>query len=574
MAHFPEPPKLGEWLAGQGLISPDQLRIALMEQTASGLPLGRQLISLGFINDSVLRDVLAQNAGETSIDLSHVVADPDAIALTPEHLARRHHVLPLAADSEARTLTVAVPDLFNLVALDQLRAHLEGRYDIRPMLAAEAQILEYLDRFYGFDLSVDGILKEIETGEVDWSSLHGGTNIGANSGANVGNEYTQPIVRLVNAMLAEAVKRGASDVHFEPEAAFLRVRYRIDGVLEPMRSLHRKYWPAISVRLKVISGLNIAESRAPQDGRLSLTLYGRGIDFRVSSMPTLHGENIVLRILDREKSIIPLTRMGLPDETLERLLGAISQPEGLVIVTGPTGSGKTTTLYSLLAHLNREEVNIMTLEDPVEYPHPLIRQTSLTELSKVDFAGGVRAILRQDPDIVLVGEIRDREAAEMAFRAAMTGHLVFTTLHTHSALGVFPRLIDMGISPTILAGNVVAVIAQRLVRRLCPHCKHPYSPNPNELAILNNQAPATIYRAKGCIHCAYKGYRGRMPLVELLLMDEDLDEAILRGATPRELADMAAERGWRRLAEDGLDRVRSGDTSLAEISRVVDMARR
>lgn len=570
MAHFPEPPKLGEWLAGQGLISPDQLRIALMEQSVSGLPLGRQLISLGFINDSVLRDVLAQNAGETSIDLTQVIADPEAIALTPEHLARRHHFLPLATDTDARTLTVAVPDLFNLVALDQLRAHLEGRYEIRPLLAAEAQILEHLDKFYGFDLSVDGILKEIETGEVDWSSLHSG----ANTGIGAGTEYTQPIVRLVNAMLAEAVKRGASDVHFEPEAAFLRVRYRIDGVLETMRSLHRKYWPAISVRLKVISGLNIAESRAPQDGRLSLTLYGRGIDFRVSSLPTLHGENIVLRILDREKSIIPLDRMGLPEETLSQLLSAISRPEGLVIVTGPTGSGKTTTLYSLLAHLNREEVNIMTLEDPVEYPHALIRQTSLTELTKIDFAGGVRAIMRQDPDIVLVGEVRDREAAEMAFRAAMTGHLVFTTLHTHSALGVFPRIEDMGIRPAILAGNIVAVVAQRLVRRLCPHCKEAYSPDEAERHLLDDNAPERIYRAKGCTHCAFKGYRGRLPLMELLLMDATLDEAILRGATPRELAGLASERGWRNLAEDGLERVRHGETSLDELSRVVNLARR
>ena len=576
MAHFPEPPKLGEWLAGQGLISPDQLRIALMEQSVSGLPLGRQLINLGFINDSVLRDVLAKNAGEASIDLANVIADPEAIALTPEHLARRHHVLPLAADSEARTLTVAVPDLFNLVALDQLRAHLDGRYDIQPMLAAEAQILEYLDRFYGFDLSVDGILREIETGEVDWSSLHVGGHISgqiSGNGTSVGAEYTQPIVRLVNAMLAEAVKRGASDVHFEPEAAFLRVRYRIDGVLEPMRSLHRKYWPAISVRLKVISGLNIAESRAPQDGRLSLTLYGRGIDFRVSSMPTLHGENIVLRILDREKSIIPLTRMGLPDETLARLLGAISRPEGMIIVTGPTGSGKTTTLYSLLAHLNREEVNIMTLEDPVEYPQPLIRQTSLTELSKVDFAGGVRAILRQDPDIILIGEVRDKEAAEMAFRAAMTGHLVFTTLHTHSALGVFPRLEDMGIRPAILAGNIVAVVAQRLVRRLCPHCKEAYSPDEAERHLLADSVPDQIYRPKGCSHCAYKGYRGRLPLIELLLMNAALDEAVLRGATPRELANLAAQQGWRNLAEDGLDRVRSGATSLSEVGRVVNLSK-
>jgi type II secretory ATPase GspE/PulE/Tfp pilus assembly ATPase PilB-like protein len=560
MAHFPDPPQLGEWLASQGLISHDQLRIALLEQASSGLPLGRQLIDLGFIHDAVLRDVLARNAGEASIDLAQVVADPEAIALTPEHLARRHHILPLAVDAEDRILTVAVPDLYNLVALDQLRATLEGHFDIQPVLAAEAQILECLDRFYGFDLSVDGILQEIETGEVDWGSLQ------------TGAEYTQPVVRLVNALLAEAVKRGASDVHFEPEAAFLRVRYRIDGVLEPMRSLHRKYWPAISVRLKVISGLNIAESRAPQDGRLSLTLYGRSIDFRVSSLPTLHGENIVLRVLDREKSIIPLERMGLPDATLRRLRRAISRPEGMVIVTGPTGSGKTTTLYSLLAHLNREEVNIMTLEDPVEYPHPLIRQTSVTELAKVDFAGGVRAILRQDPDIVLIGEIRDAEAAEMAFRAAMTGHLVFTTLHTHSALGVFPRLTDMGIRPALLAGNVLAVIAQRLVRRLCPACKEAHAPDEAERALLGSDAP--IHRARGCVHCAYKGYRGRLPLMELLLMDEELDEAVLRGATPRELAALAEQRGWRRLLEDGLDHVRAGETSLDELGRVVDLARR
>ena len=562
MAHFPEPPKLGEWLATQGLISHDQLRIALLEQATSGLPLGRQLIELGFITDTLLRDVLARNAGEASIDLNQVVADPEAIALTPENLARRHHVLPLALDPEQRSLTVAVPDLFNLVALDQLRAHLEGRFDIRPVLAAEAQILEHLDKFYGFDLSVDGILQEIETGEVDWSTLQTGT------------EFTQPVVRLVNALLAEAVKRGASDLHFEPETAFLRIRYRIDGVLEPMRSLHRKYWPAISVRLKVISGMNLAESRAPQDGRMSLTLYGRSIDFRVSSLPTLHGENIVLRVLDREKSIIPLARMGLTPHTLERLLDVVARPEGLVIVTGPTGSGKTTTLYSLLAHLNREEVNIMTLEDPVEYPHPLIRQTSLTELSKVDFAGGVRAIMRQDPDIVLVGEVRDQEAAEMAFRAAMTGHLVFTTLHTHSALGVFPRLVDMGIRPPILAGNILAVIAQRLVRRLCPHCKFPHAPDPDERALLGQRVPDQIYRARGCSHCAYKGYKGRLPLMELLLMDDALDEAVLRGATPRELGELAAGRGWRPLAEDALDRVRAGETSLAEIRRVVDMTRR
>jgi type II secretory ATPase GspE/PulE/Tfp pilus assembly ATPase PilB-like protein len=562
LSNIPDLPKLGEWLTSQGVISHDQLKIALTEQRTSGLPLGRQLISLGFLGESMLRDVLARNAGEASIELSQTLADPEAIAMLPEHLARRHRILPLAVDFDDHVLTVAVPDLYNLVAQDQVRAHLDGRYEIRPVLAAEAQILEALDKFYGFDLSVDGILGEIETGEIDWGSLA------------VGVEYTHPVVRLVNALLADAVKRGASDVHFEPEAAFLRVRYRIDGVLESMRSLHRKYWPAIAVRLKVISGLNIAESRAPQDGRLSLTLYGRGIDFRVSSMPTLHGENIVLRVLDREKSIIALDAMGLPPATLARLRDAISRPEGLLIVTGPTGSGKTTTLYSLLSHLNRDEVNIMTLEDPVEYPLPLIRQTSITELSKVDFAGGVRGIMRQDPDIVLVGEVRDRDAAEMAFRAAMTGHLVLTTLHTHSALGVFPRLIDMGIRPPILAGNIVAVVAQRLVRRLCPRCKEAYAPDAEELAVLGDPPAEQLYRAVGCGHCANKGYKGRLPLMETLLMDQTLDEAVLRGASPRELATLAAERGWISLAGDGLARVRSGDTSLAEIRRVVDLARK
>ncbi len=558
----PDPPKLGEWLLGQGLISQDQLRIALIEQRASGLPLGRQLVALGFVTEATLCDVLAHNAGETSIDLAQVVADPEAVQLTPEHLARRHSLLPLGVDFERRVFTVAVPDLYNLAALDQLRAHLEGRFEIRPVLASEAQIQEYLDRFYGFDLSVDGILREIETGEVDYLSLQ-----------MSGGEYTQPVVRLVNALLAEAVKRGASDIHFEPEAGFLRIRYRIDGVLEHSRSLHIKYWTAICVRLKIIAGLNIAESRAPQDGRLTLTLYGRPIDFRVSVLPTLHGENVVLRVLDREKAIIPLERMGLPEDTLAGLKRAISRPEGMLIVTGPTGAGKTTTQYSLLSHLNREDVNIMTLEDPVEYPLPLIRQTSISELVKVDFANGIRSVLRQDPDIILVGEIRDRETAEMAFRAAMTGHLVLSTLHTHSALGVFPRLLDLGLSPGILAGNVIAVVAQRLVRRLCPHCKAAYAPPPEERHLLGDAPDLRVYRPVGCVHCAYKGYRGRLPLMELLVMDDDLDAAVARNATVQELAELAAQRGMRTLAADGLRRVLAGETSLAEVARVVDLSR-
>ncbi len=284
------------------------------------------------------------------------------------------------------------------------------------------------------------------------------------------------MVRLVNALLVDAVKRGASDIHFEPEYAFLRIRYRIDGVLETVRSLHKTYLPGITVRVKVVSGMNIAETRAPQDGRLSLTLNGRPIDFRVSTQPTIYGENIVLRVLDREKSIISLDRMNLTKDTLAKLNLMLARPEGILIVTGPTGSGKTTTLYSLLSQVNDETVNIMTLEDPVEYPLTLMRQTSVNEVARMDFADGIRSIMRQDPDIILVGEVRDKETAEMAFRAAMTGHQVFTTLHTNSALGAFPRLLDIGIQPDIMAGNIIGVIAQRLVRVLCPHCKEAYAP--------------------------------------------------------------------------------------------------
>ena len=285
-------------------------------------------------------------------------------------------------------------------------------------------------------------------------------------------------------VLQEAVKAKASDIHFEPEQNFLRIRYRIDGVLETVRSLHKTYMPGITVRIKVISEMNIAETRAPQDGRISLTLNGRPIDFRVSTHPTVHGENIVLRILDREKSIISLDKMNLPPATLTRLNLMLARPEGIMVVTGPTGSGKTTTLYSLLSQVNDEAVNIMTLEDPVEYPLTLMRQTSVNEAVRMDFANGIRSMMRQDPDIILVGEIRDQETAEMAFRAAMTGHQVFSTLHTNSALGAFPRLLDIGIQPDIMAGNIIGIIAQRLVRALCVHCKEAYIPTPEERKIL------------------------------------------------------------------------------------------
>ena len=557
--------RLGELMVQQGLISQDQLRIALMEQEQNNIPLGRQLVRLGFVTEVMVRDLVAHTIGQESIDLTTVIADAEALKLVPEEFARRYHLLPVAYEDLSKSLIVAMADMFNVVALDQLRAILGGQIQVKPVLAAEAQLEEYIDQFYGYELSVDGILREIETGEIDYQSLQAG-----------GDEYTQPVVRLVGALLMDAVKRGASDIHFEPEYAFLRVRYRIDGVLQQIRSLHKTYWPGIAVRLKVISGMDIAETRSPQDGRLNINLVGRPIDFRVASHPTIHGENIVLRVLDREKSIIPLERMGLRDETLNELKLMMTRPEGIMIVTGPTGSGKTTTLYSLLSFQNTESVNIMTLEDPVEYPVTMMRQTSVAEVNKVDFANGIRSIMRQDPDIILVGEIRDADTATMAFRAAMTGHQVFSTLHTNSALGTFPRLLDIGISPDIMAGNIIGVVAQRLVRVLCPHCKEAYTPDDEERKLLGlkPRQDVTIYRHIGCKKCNYHGYRGRMAIIELLRIDSEMDGLIARRSPLDEIRAMAMQKGFVTLADDGVRRILEGYTSLSEVMRVIDLTNR
>ena len=356
----------------------------------------------------------------------------------------------------------------------------------------------------------------------------------------------------------------------------MRIRYRIDGVLRQVRSLHKSFWPAMVVRLKVMSNMNIAETRAPQDGRISLRLSGRPIDFRVASHPTTHGENLVLRILDRQKGIVALDQLGLDEDALSMLKMIIAKPEGIVLVTGPTGSGKTTTLYSVLSHINTESVNIMTLEDPVEYPLALIRQTSVNESAKLDFANGIRSMMRQDPDIILVGEIRDHPTAEMAFRAAMTGHQVYSTLHTNSAIGAIPRLLDIGILPDIMAGNIIGVVAQRLVRKLCNECKYPYSPDAMERKLLGltPKQDVTLYRAAGCDSCSHHGYKGRMTIMELLKMDYDLDDLVSHRASTRQIREVALEKGFRPLALDGVRRILQGITSLAEVSRIVDLTDR
>jgi len=552
---------IGEILVEQRIVTPDQLKIALIEQKKTQAKLDKVLVNLGFVSEAVLRDVTGQTLGKTSIDLSKFVPDQEVIQLIPQNLARRYNILPVNLDKQTHTITIATANIFDVLALDQIVAALSGKFKIEPVLAGEAEISNAIDNNYGFDLSLDGILNEIETGEVDYQGLA------------TQDEYSQPFVRLVDALLLDAVKRAASDIHFEPEQGFLRVRYRIDGVLQQIRSLHKDYWSAIVVRLKIMSGMDIAETRIPQDGRISLTLSGRLIDFRVSTQPTIYGENIVLRILDSQRGLMPLENLGLLQDDLKTLQLMMMRPQGIILITGPTGSGKTTTLYSILSSLNKETVNIMTMEDPVEYSLGLARQTAINESVNLDFAAGIRSMMRQDPDIILVGEIRDSAGAEMAFRAAMTGHQVYSTLHTNSAIGSIPRLLDIGILPDIIAENMIGIVGQRLVRKLCPHCKISYSPSEMQRQMLGLRADQkiTFYFPGKCERCDQRGYKGRMALMEILRLDDELQEIISHGATTYDIKELMRKKGFRTLAQDGVRRVLEGVTSLPEISRVVDL---
>ena len=555
--------KLGEQLVEKGLATVDQVDIALTEQKKDGRLIGELLVSLGFVSESIMRDTLGKVLGISSIDLNSVVPDPAALELVPKEFSERHVVVPVSFDPETQQLKLAMKNASDLQVLDRVHALVGRKVEITPYVSGDGEIKKAIDQFYGYELSVDGILHEIETGEIDYKSLDA-----------VNDEYSQPLVRLVDAILADAVKRDASDIHFEPEEGFLRLRYRIDGVLRQIRSLHKDYWSAIVVRLKVMSSMNIAETRIPQDGRLSLQVQGHRVDFRVSAQPTTHGENIVLRVLDRAKGIVPLESLGLHHETLDALKMMMARPEGIILVTGPTGSGKTTTLYSMLNYVKSEEVNIMTLEDPVEYPVDMIRQTSINEVARMDFANGIRSMMRQDPDIILVGEVRDEDTAEMAFRAAMTGHQVLTTLHTNSAIGAIPRLLDIGVLPDIMTGNIIGIISQRLIRLLCPHCKKETISDLIDSKLLKVNEPVKIYEPMGCEHCDNTGYKGRISVIEALTIEDELDELIAQRATLGALKECALRSGYKTLADDAIRVVMEGLTSLQEVSRVIDMTQR
>lgn len=556
------PIRFGELLIQQGLISEDELKIALVEQRKSGRKLGEILEYMGFLSQNALRDTVGQSVGFHSITLSGILPDPQALSFIQEPFARANKIMPVVFEADQKLLKVALPNPEDIIIIDKLRRHIQSR-DVRLefFVASEKEILEVIDNYYGYELSIDGILKELETGEINVLAM------------TQSDEYAHPVVRLANSLLTDAVKHNASDIHFEPEEFFIRLRYRVDGVLKQIRLLHRSFWPALLVRLKIIAEMNISETRLPQDGRINLTVAGRRIDFRASAQPTLHGENIVLRILDREKGIVPLKQLGLQADVLQEIQYMMAKPIGIFLVTGPTGSGKTTTLYSILNQLNEVGINIMTLEDPVEYPMAMIRQTNVNDEIGLSFSSGIRSLMRQDPDVILVGEIRDEDTATMAVRAAMTGHQVYATLHANSVFGAIPRLLDIGVEKSILSGNIIGILAQRLVRKLCQHCKTVYEASDFEkqLMALPVEKPLHLHKANGCAHCNQTGYKGRVSVVEVLRFDAELDEMVLHGVSGRPFVERAYAKGFQSMAMMGFRLVNDGTTSLEELARVIDL---
>lgn len=554
--------RMGDQLVEQGLITIDQLNVALQEQKISGKMLGEALVSLGFIDATLLTKFLAESSGFEVFDPKNTIIDSEALAYIDKKVAQKHNILPVSIDGQVAH--VAMADPYDVVAMDTVRSYLPKGVSIKQMVTTPTILSEAIDAAYGYASNVTEILKELETVQ-DTPEL---TDLSEEEA------YSHPIVRLVNGLLFDAVKQGASDLHFEPEENFIRLRYRVDGVLFTAQTMHKQHWNAISQRLKIMASLNIADKLAPQDGRIDMQIAGRMVDFRVSSLPTVNGENIVLRVLDKQSSIMPLGGLGFSEENMAKISRAQERPEGIIIVTGPTGSGKSTSLYSMLNEINTVDVNIQTLEDPVEYSVPMIRQTAIRE-GILDFADGIRALLRQDPDIIFVGEIRDGVTGNMALKAAMTGHQVYTTLHTNDSFGALPRLFDLGLKPGMVAGAIIAVFAQRLVRKLCQDCKVEYTPGAEECEILGVDAanPPVVYKAKdgGCQACQGNGYKGRTAIVEILSFDDELDDMVANNATKAEIKSKAVEKGFKSLKDDGILKILEGVTSLEAVAKVVDI---
>ena len=547
----------------EGLLTEAQLDAALAEQARTGRSLGRILIESGGISEADLVRALARQVGLEFVDLSDHAVDASAVALVAESLARRYQAIPIGRDDDGR-LVVAMADPSNVFALDDIRA-VTG-HAIRTVVATAAQVTETIDRYFRLDTEVDTMAQaaadEADVGE----DLIGVREIVEDA----------PIVKFVNLLITQAVADRASDIHVEPTEHDLRIRFRIDGVLHEVMRSPRSIQGGVISRLKVMAEINIAERRVPQDGRISMKVGGRPIDLRVATLPTVYGEKVVMRILDKSQALLRLEELGFLPETLERFSAAYQKPYGTILVTGPTGSGKSTTLYATLNILNEPHRNVITVEDPVEYRLPGINQVQIHPKAGLTFALALRSILRADPDVLLVGEIRDRETAVIAVEAALTGHLVLSTLHTNDAASTPMRLVEMGVEPFLVTSALDCVTAQRLARRLCDKCKQAYQPSEAELVEIGWPDPGmesgewpVLHRPVGCASCGRTGYRGRFGIHEVMLMSEEIDRLIIERRSTEEIQKTAVMQGMITLREDGLRKVASGLTSLEEVFRVV-----
>jgi type IV pilus assembly protein PilB len=545
---------LGAYLIEKGVITKDQLETALPEAKASGELLGEVLIRLGFASADDLSTALAEQAGIPRVELGQLKPDPELAVLVTEPFARKHTLIPLSKDEF--TLTVAMANIFDVGAIDDLQRR--TKLFIKVVSAKEAEIRKALDLAFGGH----GTRRAATEEEVQQAEARSGQG-----DASVSIET--PVTKLVEELFLKGSKDGATDIHINPDEKSVRTRFRLDGILHAGPTIPKELHSSLITRIKILAGLNISENRLPQDGRILFHEGAYRIDLRVSTFPTIHGENVVIRLLDKSRSF-GLEALGFSAENLVIFKRLIERPHGLILVTGPTGSGKTTTLYSALTHINSTAVNIITLEDPVEYELPLIRQCQINPRAGLTFVTGLRAILRHDPDIILVGEMRDLETVEITVRAALTGHLVFSTFHTNDAVGTIPRMLEMGVEPFLVASSLLAVLAQRLVRVVCQNCKAEVTPDAELMARVGSKAQkvTTFYKGKGCAACNQSGYRGRVGIFEMLQVSPRIAHLVAQKSEPAELYKAALDEGMETMFEDGLKKVAAGVTTLDELIRV------
>jgi type IV pilus assembly protein PilB len=566
--------RLGDLLIEAKLISAQDLSNAIAEQRRSGELLGATLVRLGVVSEATLLRQLQAQLGLPLIDLLEVTADEQALALVREELARRYVALPIEIEGRS-SLVVAMADPLNVAALEDLRFH-SGMF-IKPVLALPSAILEAIERYYHIDNSMSEVISNIISSEDELVVSAVTEDEQAQAIDDLIKESEgRPIVRLTNWLLHRAIEERASDVHIEPQDKELVVRFRVDGLLQEAQRLPKWTQSAIVSRIKVLSNLDIAEKRQPQDGRLMVEMRGRRVDMRVSTLPTTHGEKVVIRVIDQEQTLRVLDDLGLYPDDRARIENHLTRPQGILIVTGPTGSGKSTLLYAALRHIQSVTKNIVTVEDPVEYQIAGINQVQVDEKGKKSFPTALRAILRQDPDVIMIGEIRDKETAQIAFRASITGHLVLSTVHTNDAAGAVTRLVDLGLEPFMVASSLIGVVSMRLVRTLCPRCRETYDVSAASLNRLGapdvGDGSVKLTRGRGCAHCRNTGYHGRTGIYETLeitdamrtLISQNVSDAVIRAA--------ALEQGMRTLGEDGLKKVLEGRTTLDEVSRVIYLA--